>query len=45
MCLPIYPDGVQRGVKALFVNGDPIPDGVIPVQIAGSTVSVRVVMG
>ena len=39
------PDGVQRGVKALFVNGDPVPDGVIPVQSAGSTVSVRVIMG
>ena len=39
------PDGVQHGVKALFVNGDPVPGGVIPVQSTGDTVSVRVVMG
>ena len=39
------PDGVQHGVKALYVNGDPVPDSVIPVQRAGDTVNVRVVMG
>ena len=39
------PDGVEHGVKALYVNGDPVPDSVIPVQRAGDTVNVRVVMG
>ena len=39
------PDGVQHGVKALYVDDRPEPSGVIPVQPAGSTVRVRVVMG
>ena len=39
------PDGVQHGVKQLFVDGAVQSGCVIPVQPAGSTVQVRVVMG
>ena len=39
------PDGVQRGVKAVFVDGLPQSGNVIPVREAGSIVQVRVIMG
>ena len=39
------PDGVQRGVKAVFVDGLPQNGNVIPVREAGSIVQVRVIMG
>ena len=39
------PRGVQRGISELYVNGVAQAPGIIPVQAAGSAVSVRVVMG
>ena len=39
------PDGVQKGVALMTVNGEKISGNVIPVQKAGSAVSVEVVMG
>ncbi len=39
------PLGVQHGVRELYVNGAAHEPGVIPVQKAGSTVSIRVIMG
>ena len=39
------PLGVQHGVRELYVNGAAHEPGVIPVQEAGSTVSIRVIMG
>ena len=39
------PLGVQHGVRELYVNGAAHEPGVIPVQDAGSTVSIRVIMG
>ena len=39
------PDGVQKGVERLEVNGVPVEGQVIPVQPAGSTAEIRVLMG
>ena len=39
------PDGVQHGVKEMQVDGLSLAGNVIPVQDAGSTVRVRVIMG
>ena len=39
------PDGVQHGVKEMQVDGLSLAGNVIPVQDAGSTVQVRVIMG
>ena len=39
------PLGAQHGVRELYVNGAAHEPGVIPVQDAGSTVSIRVIMG
>ena len=39
------PDGVQKGVKAVSVDGRELAGTVIPVQKPGSTVRVRVIMG
>ena len=39
------PDGVQSGVKEMFVNGIKQDPCLIPVQEAGGSVSVRVIMG
>ena len=39
------PRGVQKGVACLEVNGVPVEGPVIPVQPAGSTAEIRVLMG
>ncbi|MBR4579554.1 MAG: glycosyl transferase [Oscillospiraceae bacterium] len=39
------PEGVEHGVKELWVNGRLVPGSLIPVQGPGDTVKVRVVMG
>jgi hypothetical protein len=39
------PDGAQHGLKALYVDGRPVPGNLIPAQPAGNTVRVRAVMG
>ena len=39
------PEGVQRGVKEIYVDGAKLDGAVIPPAGAGRTVSVRVVMG
>ena len=39
------PDGVQRGVRALRVDGRAVEGSVIPPQPAGAAVSVEVIMG
>ncbi len=38
------PDGVEKGVASLVVNGEKVPGNVIPVQPKGNNVDVRVVM-
>ncbi len=39
------PDGVQHGVKELYLDGKALPSALIPVQEPGRTVRVRAVMG
>ena len=39
------PNGVQHGVRELYINGSALPSDIIPIQEAGSTVRVRAVMG
>ena len=39
------PDGVQKGVRQLLVDGERVEGNLIPVQPAGGTVEVRVTMG
>lgn len=39
------PNGVQKGVKELYVNGKPIPVGAIPVAKPNTDVQVKVIMG
>ncbi len=39
------PDGVEKGVRSLTVDGTEIAGNVIPVQSAGRTVRVKAVMG
>ena len=39
------PNGVEKGVARLIVNGEAVDGNVIPVQPAGSSVDVQVVMG
>ena len=39
------PDGVEKGVVSLQVNGEEVPGNVIPVQPKDSEVDVRVIMG
>ena len=38
------PDGVEKGVASLVVNGEAVPGNVIPVQPSGTDIDVRVVM-
>jgi len=38
------PDGVEKGVKSVRLDGD-LVTGSIPVQVAGSTHDIAVVMG
>jgi len=38
------PDGVQKGVRSITLNGKPV-DGAIPPQPAGSVNAVEVIMG
>ena len=40
----IKPDGVEKGVKSVMLNGKPV-QGAIPAQPAGSVNEVLVVMG
>ena len=39
------PNGIQKGVKKLIVNGKEIPVGIIPVAKANKDVNVEVIMG
>ena len=39
------PDGVQHGIRELWVDGEKQPGCLIPLRPAGSLVSVRAVMG
>ena len=39
------PNGAEKGVVRLFVNGEAVDGNIIPVQPEGSSVDVRVVMG
>ena len=39
------PDGVQHGVRELWVDGEMLPGCLIPVRPAGSTVRVRAILG
>ncbi|MDO4197532.1 MAG: hypothetical protein Q4D13_00915 [Erysipelotrichaceae bacterium] len=41
----LNPDGVQKGVKEIYVDGKKIKTGIIPQQKADSDVNVKVVMG
>ena len=35
---------VEKGIRTITVNGEPIPGNVLPVAAPGETVDVRVVM-
>ena len=39
------PDGAEKGLRELTLNGQRIEGGVLPVQEPGSRVQVRAVMG
>ena len=39
------PNGVQHGVRELWVDGEKLPGCLIPVRSAGSTVRVRAILG
>ena len=39
------PDGAEKGVRALLVNGKPISGNIIPIPAEGSILDVQVTMG
>ncbi len=39
------PDGAEKGVRAVTLDGRPVEGNLLPVQPAGSRVSVQVLMG
>ena len=39
------PDGVQRGLRELWLNGEKLTGNILPVQSSGSLAKVRAVMG
>ncbi|MCQ2195707.1 MAG: glycosyl transferase, partial [Paludibacteraceae bacterium] len=43
--ITVIPNGVQKGVKKLIVNGKEIAGNVVPMQPAGSKTVVEVIMG